>query len=233
MNLLTPRIRSVSDAVYEDERHTEPFPGNGGRGFTATAHHRSQWTVVRQSDVAGFEEAPELAVTAVDLVGGRPPHGHTSGEDTFGLLQSDLRFGAKGVIRVEPGLSASARVGEPRVRWSAAARGAAQANARRGLCRPVMLPLSMPGDDGVVIHEVVADEAAGYVRHDEVAGGGVDRARDLDLWLSREGSALVVDRLPGRAAYPRGADGFVSGKPDHDVDHRVQLYGGPRRPGQR
>jgi len=89
-----------------------------------------------------------------------------------------------------------------RVRWSAAARGAPQANARRGLCRPVMLPLSMPADD-VVIHEVLADEAAGYVRHDEVAGGGVDRAHDLDLRLSMERSALVVDRLPGRAAYPR------------------------------
>lgn len=169
-----------------------------------------------------------------------------------------------------------------RVRWSAAARGAAQANARRGLCRPAMLPLPMLGDDGVVIHEVVADEAAGYVRHDEVARGGLERARDLDLWLSPKGSALVVDRLPGRAAYPRQsgparlftllpgqigryranfrfthttcpcnpswfyedwqvliangrlrADGFISGKPDHDVDHRVHLYGGPRRPRRR
>ena len=38
---------------------------------------------------------------------------------------------------------------------------------------------------------------------EEVASGGVERARDLDLWLSAETSTLVVDRLPGRAAYPR------------------------------
>jgi hypothetical protein len=168
-----------------------------------------------------------------------------------------------------------------RVRWSPAARGAPHANARRGLCRPGMLPVSMP-DDEVVVHEVFADEAAGYVRHDDVGSGGVDRARDLDLRLSVERSSLVVDRLPGLAAYPRQSgparlfvlrpgqigcyranfrftfttcpcnpswyyedwlilvangrvrsDGFISRKPDHDVDHRVHLYGGPRRPGQR
>jgi hypothetical protein len=115
-----------------------------------------------------------------------------------------------------------------------------------------------------------------------VAGGGLDRARDLDLWLSMKGSALVVDRLPGWAAYPRltgparlfvlqpgqvgcyranfrytfttcpcnpswyyeewlilvangriRTDGFVSREPDHDVDHRVHLYGGLRRARQR
>jgi hypothetical protein len=168
-----------------------------------------------------------------------------------------------------------------RVRWSAAARGAPQANARRGLCRPTMLPPSIPGDD-VVIHDVLADEAAGYVRDDQVATGGVDRARELDLWLSSEGSALIVDRLPGRAAYPRQTgpgrlfvllpgqigcyranfrftvttcacnpswyyedwllliangrmrtDGFISRRPDHDVDHRVHLYGGSTRPRRR
>jgi hypothetical protein len=40
------------------------------------------------------------------------------------------------------------------------------------------------------------------VRHDEVLSGGLERARDVDLWLTLTGSALVVDRLPGRAAYP-------------------------------
>jgi hypothetical protein len=89
-----------------------------------------------------------------------------------------------------------------RVRWRAAARGAPQADARRGLCRPALLPPSLPSD-AVVIHDVLADEAAGYVSHEGVVSGGLDRARDLDLWLSAEGSALVVDRLPGRAAYPR------------------------------
>jgi hypothetical protein len=135
----------------------------------------------------------------------------------------------------------------------------------------------MPADD-VVIHEVLADEAARYERHDEVVSGGVDRAHDLGLWLSSDGSALVVDRLPGRAAYPRlsgparlfqlmpgqigryranfrftfttcscnpswyyedwlvlvangqmKTDAFLWRDPDHDVDHRVHLYGGPRR----
>jgi hypothetical protein len=143
-----------------------------------------------------------------------------------------------------------------------------------------MLP-SMPAGD-VAIHEVLADEAAGYVPHDAVLSGGVDRARDLDLWLSAEGSQLVVDRWPGRAAYPQQsgparlfalmpgqigryqgnfrfaftscacnpswyyeewlvlignggiqADGFVSGKPNQVVDHRVHLYGGPRRSSRR
>ncbi len=49
----------------------------------------------------------------------------------------------------------------------------------------------------------LADEAAHYVRQDQVFGGGLERARDLDLSLVSKGSALVVDRLPGLAAYPR------------------------------
>jgi hypothetical protein len=51
-----------------------------------------------------------------------------------------------------------------RVRWTAAGRGAPQANIRRGLDRPVMLPAVLPAG-GVVVHEVLADEAAGYQRH--------------------------------------------------------------------
>lgn len=168
-----------------------------------------------------------------------------------------------------------------RVRWSAAARGVPEAEARRGLCRPAKLRSTLPGDD-VVIHDVLADEATRYERRDGVASGGLDRARGLDLWLSKQGSALVVDRLPGHAAYPRqsgpcrlftlmpGDVGeyranfrftftscpcnpswfyeewlvlvshgemsngeFISCKPDHAVDHRVQLYGGSRRPSRR
>jgi hypothetical protein len=168
-----------------------------------------------------------------------------------------------------------------RVRWSAAARGAPQADTRRGLCRPVLLLPSLPAGD-VVVHDVLADEATGYTRQDEAAGGSVRRARDLGLWLSTEASRLIVDRLPGWAAYPRQSgsgrlftllpgqigryranfrftgttcacnpswyyedwlllvangqvrsDGFISRKPDHDVDHRVHLYGGPSRLSQR
>jgi hypothetical protein len=89
-----------------------------------------------------------------------------------------------------------------RVRWSATARGAPQANLRCGLSRPARLPESLPADT-VVIHDVLADEATGYERRDEIASGGVEKARDLDLWLSEKPSMLVVDRLPGWAAYPR------------------------------
>jgi hypothetical protein len=144
-----------------------------------------------------------------------------------------------------------------------------------------MLPPTTPTND-VVIHEILADEATGYLNQEELTGGGVDRARDLDLWLSPDSPAPAVDRLPGRAAYPRqsgparlftllpgqigryranfrftvttcpcnpswyyedwlvliangeiGADGFVSRTPDHDIDDRVHLYGGPRRPRRR
>jgi hypothetical protein len=89
-----------------------------------------------------------------------------------------------------------------RVRWSAAGRGAPQANTRRGLDRPVPLPTSLPACE-VVVHEVLADEAVDYRRRDEVLSGGVEQARDVGLWLSLDGSAVSVDRLPGSAAYPR------------------------------
>ena len=60
----------------------------------------------------------------------------------------------------------------------------------------------MPTGD-VTIHDVLADEVARYVHDDGVISGGLDRALDLGLWLSAESGALVVDRLPGWAAYPR------------------------------
>jgi hypothetical protein len=163
-----------------------------------------------------------------------------------------------------------------RVRWSAAARGAPHANLRRSLDRPVPLPATLPTCD-VVVHEVLADEAADYMRHDEVLTGGVEQARDVGLWLTLEDSTTLVERLPGWAAYPRprvpahlfrlgpGQVGryranfrftgcacnpswfyedwlvhvgngwvepnrFVLGEPDHDVNDRVHLYGGPTRP---
>jgi hypothetical protein len=127
----------------------------------------------------------------------------------------------------------------------------------------------------VVIHDVLAD---GHVRQEDVVGGDLDRALDIDLRLSADGPELTVDRMPGRAAYPRrngparlfrlrpgevGAlranfrftytecpcnpswyyedwlvlvghgemrtDEFRSRRPDHEVDHRVHLYGGSRR----
>ncbi|GAA2850812.1 hypothetical protein Acy02nite_34160 [Actinoplanes cyaneus] len=91
-----------------------------------------------------------------------------------------------------------------RVRWPAAARGAPHANARRGLNTPVALPPSLPPGE-VVIHDVLADEATGYRREETVLHGDLKRARDLNLWLTPAGPALIVDRLPGRAAFPRPA----------------------------
>jgi hypothetical protein len=89
-----------------------------------------------------------------------------------------------------------------RVRWTAAARGAPAANARRGLDQAVALPEPLPDTD-VVIHEVLADEAFNDERRDEVLAGSVKQAHDIDLWLSRDGTTVTVDRLPGSAAFPR------------------------------
>jgi hypothetical protein len=164
-----------------------------------------------------------------------------------------------------------------RVRWTAAARGAPHANRRRGLVRPVMLPAAPPSGE-VVVHDVLADEAGDYEPRGTVFAGDVRRAGDVDLWLTIDDSGIAVDRLPGRAAYPRpgGAtrlfklrpgqvgryranfrfrftecacdpswfyedwmvhvgngpiapDMFVRTVPDHEVDHRVHLYGGTAR----
>jgi hypothetical protein len=77
----------------------------------------------------------------------------------------------------------------------------------------------------VVIHDILADEATGYVRQDEVAGGGVERVRDLDLWLSAENSTLVVDRLSGWAAYPRqrGPDRLFTLRPGQTGRYRANF----------
>jgi hypothetical protein len=89
-----------------------------------------------------------------------------------------------------------------RVRWSAAGRGAPQADVRRGLDRPVTLPDSLPAGD-LVLHDVLVDEADGYARRDDVRAGGVGLARDLALRVGVRDAAVTVERLPGRAAYPR------------------------------
>jgi hypothetical protein len=88
-----------------------------------------------------------------------------------------------------------------RVRWSAAARGAPQANLRRGLDSPVPLP-PLPAGSEIVIHDVLADEADRYERRSEVLAGGPEIAREIGLGLNTDGH-LRVDRLPGSEAYPR------------------------------
>ncbi|WP_225853100.1 MULTISPECIES: hypothetical protein [Micromonospora] len=89
-----------------------------------------------------------------------------------------------------------------RVRWTAAARGAPAANARRGLVRAMPPPRSLP-DAEVVVHDVLADQEAGYEHRDGVRAGGVALAREVGLWLGHDRVSVVVDRLPGSAAYPR------------------------------
>ncbi|MEH1169333.1 hypothetical protein V6V47_28535 [Micromonospora sp. CPCC 205539] len=144
-----------------------------------------------------------------------------------------------------------------------------------------MLPAPLPTGE-VFIHDVLADEATGYARRSEVLTGGVGITRNLDLRLTVDGSEVAVERLPGRAAFPRARlsarlftltheqvgryranfrfrfsdcacdpswyyedwvlhvsngghayDRFLRGEPDHDVDNRVHLYGGPARRGNR
>jgi len=89
-----------------------------------------------------------------------------------------------------------------RVRWSVATRGAPQADVRRGLDRAVRLP-ALTSTWDVAVHDVLADEVAGYQFRDEVLTGGVERARDVGLWVTVGESAITVERLPGWAAYPR------------------------------
>jgi hypothetical protein len=84
-----------------------------------------------------------------------------------------------------------------RVRWSAAARGAPAADARRGLANRAPLPAALPPGD-VVVHGVLIEEA----RSEELTAGGVEQASKAGLRLHVDGPAVTVFRLPGRAAYP-------------------------------
>ncbi|MDR7277920.1 hypothetical protein [Catenuloplanes atrovinosus] len=89
-----------------------------------------------------------------------------------------------------------------RVRWSAAARGAPHADLRRGLSAAVPLPVLPPGHE-VAVHDVVYDEGTGYRRHDDVRGDGAVQAVELGLWFTTAGTTVIVDRIPGGAAFPR------------------------------
>lgn len=54
-----------------------------------------------------------------------------------------------------------------------------------------------------MVHDVLADEAASYAQCVDVLTGGVSIARSLTLWLTFDGAAVIVERLPGEAAFPR------------------------------
>ncbi|WP_236718127.1 hypothetical protein [Actinoplanes sp. TFC3] len=75
----------------------------------------------------------------------------------------------------------------------------------------------------MAIHDVLADEATGYLRQESVASGDLDCAHDLDLGLTWKGDALVADRLPGRAAYPRqsGPARLCTLRPGEIATHRA------------
>ncbi len=124
----------------------------------------------------------------------------------------------------------------------------------------------------VAFHDVLYDGTDGYTRQEDVRD---EAAPDLGMRLTVRDSAVVVDRMPGHAAYPRDSgktrlfilepgqtgryranfrftrtqcpcnpswyyedwlvhiahgasepDRFVRAAPDHDADHRVNLYGG-------
>jgi len=92
-----------------------------------------------------------------------------------------------------------------RIRWTAAARGAPDAIARRGLDRATVLPQPLPHAD-VVIREVLADQAVNYERRDEVLARGVDQARGIGLWLGRRARLRPhppAPRQPGTCSHRR------------------------------
>ncbi|GIE34931.1 hypothetical protein Ait01nite_079760 [Actinoplanes italicus] len=111
-----------------------------------------------------------------------------------------------------------------RVRWSASGRGAAEANARRGLSVPVRLPSELP-DAGVVLHDVIADEATGYTRTERLRGGGTEVSHQVGLWIDRDGDVLTVDRLPGFTVfpYPSGSDRLFRLRPRQLGQYRANF----------
>ncbi|MEV4343047.1 hypothetical protein AB0J83_01010 [Actinoplanes sp. NPDC049596] len=132
--------------------------------------------------------------------------------------------------------------------------------------------------DGVVLHDVLADEADGYEFRHRLVSGGAELAGEAGLWFTADGPAVIVGRGQKWAAFPSlGAarlftvlpgqfgryranfrfrvttcpcnpswyyenhvlhvsngypdpGAFLQGEPLRDVDDRVHLYGGRRRP---
>lgn len=88
-----------------------------------------------------------------------------------------------------------------RVRWGAGSRGAVHANVRRHIPGVLAFP-SVPEGLGVV-HDVLADEAAGYEPATRLLAG-LDHAREVGLWIELDAgavgrSAARTRRVPGQA----------------------------------
>jgi hypothetical protein len=118
-----------------------------------------------------------------------------------------IGFGRHGRL-VANCLALAARAGHPaevvviqrvRVRWGAGSRGAAHATARRRIPQVLELP-ALPNDE-VVVHDVFHDEALAY-RPTPQVGAGPAEARAVGLWIEIADDGVVVERLPGWAAYP-------------------------------
>ncbi|MEV0431297.1 hypothetical protein [Micromonospora sp. NPDC050495] len=87
-----------------------------------------------------------------------------------------------------------------RVRWGAHARGATHAVRRRSVAEAYDLP-PLPAGETFVVHDVLADEADGYRRASSV-GSGVQAVQAVGLHVGLTADGVVIESLPGRAAYP-------------------------------
>lgn len=95
------------------------------------------------------------------------------------------------------------------VRWSAAGRGAAAANVRRTV--PAVLPLPSLPDAPMVLHDVLADEAAGYKPAASVVTDEADR--QAGLWIEVVDGEVVVDRFSVTFPGWRGPDRLFAIRP--------------------
>ena len=86
-----------------------------------------------------------------------------------------------------------------RVRWSAASRGAAQANSRRAIPDAFPLPSTPAGE--IIVHDVFAGETNGY-RPTQQFLVGSGQARDAWLSIELHDDTAVLDWLPDYAAFP-------------------------------
>jgi hypothetical protein len=85
------------------------------------------------------------------------------------------------------------------VRWTKQGRGAEEAGRRREV--PAAFALPSGPDAPLVVHDVVAEEGAGYVPTGVVQGHELPGQLN-GLRFKVSGTAVLVERTPVRAAYP-------------------------------